>query len=62
MISPSPETVAPRNARLALEDFAEPEDYPALVDALRERGYHGERLDAILSANWLRVLRGVFAT
>jgi membrane dipeptidase len=51
----------PTTASLTLEDFAEPGDYPALVDALRERGYHGERLEAILSANWLRILRGVFA-
>jgi membrane dipeptidase len=49
-------------ARLTLEDFAGPEDYPALVGALRERGYDGERLDAILSANWLRILRGAFAS
>jgi len=56
-----PDEAPPAHARLTLEDFAEPEDYPALVGALRDRGYHGERLDAILSANWLRVLRGVFA-
>jgi membrane dipeptidase len=55
--APNAETVARRKARLALEGFAGPEDYPALVSALRERGYDGERLDAILSANWLRVLR-----
>jgi membrane dipeptidase len=45
------------NASLALKDFAGPEDYPALVSALRRRGYDGADLDAILSANWLRVLR-----
>lgn len=56
-----PRGVAPRKARLALADFAEPVDYPALVDGLRERGYHGERLDAILSGNWLRILRRAFA-
>ena len=55
--APNAETVALRKARLALKGFAGPEDYPALVSALRERGYDGERLDAILSANWLRVLR-----
>jgi len=55
--APNAETVALRKARLALEGFARPEDYPALVSALRERGYDGERLDAILSANWLRILR-----
>jgi membrane dipeptidase len=54
---PNAETVALRKAHLALEGFAGPEDYPALVSALRERGYDGERLDAILSANWLSVLR-----
>jgi membrane dipeptidase len=54
---PNAEAVALRKARLALEGFAGPEDYPVLVSALRERGYDGERLDAILSANWLRVLR-----
>jgi membrane dipeptidase len=56
-----PETPNLGRARLTLEDFARPEDYPALVGALRERGYDGQRLDAILSANWLRILRGVFA-
>ena len=44
-------------AGLALEGFAGPDDYPALVAALRARGYDGERLEAILSGNWLRVLR-----
>jgi membrane dipeptidase len=43
--------------QLGLEDFTGPEDYPALVTALRGRGYDGERLEAILSGNWLRVLR-----
>jgi membrane dipeptidase len=54
--APNAETLALKKARLALEGFAGPEDYPALVSALRERGYDGERLDAILSSNWLRVL------
>ena len=34
-----------------------PEDYPALVDALRERGWDGDRLDGVLSRNLLRFLR-----
>ena len=34
-----------------------PEDYPALVEALRERGWEGERLDGLLSRNLLRFLR-----
>jgi len=53
----APEGVAPGKTRPALDDFAEPVDYPALVDGLRERGNHGERLDAILSGNSLRILR-----
>jgi membrane dipeptidase len=44
--------------RFALEGFTGPEHYPVLVDALRERGYEGERLAAILRGNFLRVLRG----
>ena len=60
--TPNAETDALRKARLALEGFAGPEDYPALVNALRERGYDGERLAAILSANWLRVLRATLPT
>jgi membrane dipeptidase len=41
---------------LWLEGFTAPDDYPALVAALRDRGYDGERLEAITSQNWLRVL------
>jgi len=44
-------------ADLGLEGFNRPDEYPYLVSALRERGYDGERLDAITSGNWLRVLR-----
>ena len=43
-------------ARFGLEGFTGPDDYPALVAALKGRGYDGERLRAILSGNWLRVL------
>jgi len=32
-------------------------DYPTLVAAMRERGYTGERLTAVLSGNLLRLLR-----
>jgi membrane dipeptidase len=42
--------------RFALEGFTGPEHYPVLVEALRDRGYEGERLDAILRGNFLRVL------
>jgi membrane dipeptidase len=50
------EGVAAGKARFGLEGFTGPDNYPALVDALKGRGYDGERLDAILSGNWLRVL------
>ncbi len=54
---PHPETPPDTKFRLGLEDFTGPEDYPTLVTALGERGYDGERLEAIMSGNWLRVLR-----
>ena len=44
---------------LGLEGFTAPDDYPTLVAALRVRGYDDDRLEAITSRNWLRVLRGV---
>jgi membrane dipeptidase len=50
------EAVAASKARFGLEGFTGPDDYPALVDALKGRSYDGEPLEAILSGNWLRVL------
>ena len=44
-------------ANLGLEGFTAPDEYPNLVDELRERGYEGDRLEAIMNGNWLRVLR-----
>ena len=41
----------------SLDGFEGPEDYPRLVELLRERGYEGDRLTAILGGNWLRLLR-----
>jgi membrane dipeptidase len=41
----------------AVEGLAGPEDYPALVSVLTSRGYAGDRLDAVLGANWLRLFR-----
>jgi membrane dipeptidase len=41
----------------AVEGLEGPEDYPALVEVLRARGYVGDRLDAVLGGNWLRVFR-----
>jgi membrane dipeptidase len=43
--------------RLAIQELVGPADYPGLLDALRSRGYEGERLDAIAHGNLLRVLR-----
>lgn len=40
-----------------IEGFAGPEDYPRLVAALRERGYDGDRLAAVLGGNFRRVFR-----
>jgi membrane dipeptidase len=45
-------------SRLALDGFTGPQDFPRLVTALRERGYDGPRLEAIMNGNWLRILRG----
>jgi len=56
-ISPTFDPASEDKAGLLLEGFTAPDHYPALVDALRNRGYDGERLDAIMSSNWLRVLR-----
>jgi membrane dipeptidase len=41
----------------ALDGLSGPEDYPALIDVLRRRGYDGERLEAILGGNLVRFLR-----
>jgi membrane dipeptidase len=41
----------------SLNGFEGPEHYPRLVELLRERGYEGDRLAAILGDNWLRLLR-----
>jgi membrane dipeptidase len=41
----------------ALAGLAGPEDYPALVEVLRRRGYEGANLDAILGGNLVRFLQ-----
>ena len=53
---PGAETLAGGKARFGLEGFTGPDEYPALVAALKGRGYDGEQLQAILNGNWLRVL------
>ena len=49
--------VTPATSRFSLDGFTGPEDFPSLVTALAARGYDGERLEAITSGNWLRILR-----
>jgi membrane dipeptidase len=58
-ISPRDQTLLPPGLTIdqPLEGLAGPEDYGALVAALRARGYDGERLDGILRGNLVRVLR-----
>jgi membrane dipeptidase len=41
----------------AVDDIDGPEDYPTLVAAMRDRGYTGERLDAVLDGNFMRLFR-----
>lgn len=42
-----------------LEGLEGPGDYPHLVNALRRRGYVGDRLEGILAGNFLRLFRSV---
>lgn len=49
--------LAPGELDRAVEGLTGPQDYPALVEALRLRGWEGDRLDALLHGNLLRVLR-----
>jgi membrane dipeptidase len=44
-------------ADAAIEGLAGPEDFRNLVAALQRRGYEGDRLEAVLGGNMLRVLR-----
>jgi microsomal dipeptidase-like Zn-dependent dipeptidase len=43
--------------RFSLDGFTGPEHFPSLVTALGARGYDGQRLEAIMSGNCLRILR-----
>lgn len=58
-LSPKDQTLLPPGVSITqpLVGLAGPEDYGALVDALGARGYEGERLDALLRGNLVRVLR-----
>jgi membrane dipeptidase len=54
-----PDTLLPGGMPMdaSIEGLAGPEDYPNLVEALRRRGYEGERLAAVLGGNFLRLFR-----
>jgi membrane dipeptidase len=54
---PPSEMAQVAKTRFALDGFTGPENFPSLVTALRGRGYDGQRLEAIMSGNWLRILR-----
>jgi membrane dipeptidase len=43
----------------AIDNIAGPENYPEFVEALRGRGYTGDRLEAVLGGNFLRLFRKV---
>ena len=47
---------------MSIDGLGGPEDYPALFEALRNRGYGDAELRAIASENLLRVLRGTLPT
>jgi membrane dipeptidase len=55
--APQSRTSQVSKSRLSLDGFTGPEDFPSLVTALRARGYDGQQLESIMSANWLRILR-----
>jgi microsomal dipeptidase-like Zn-dependent dipeptidase len=54
---PLPEMAQVAKRRFALDGFTGPQEFPSLVAALRRRGHDGQRLEALLSRNWLRILR-----
>jgi membrane dipeptidase len=60
--APTAQAQATTRSRVALDGFTGPEHFPSLATGLRERGYDGERLDAILSGNWLRILKAALPT
>jgi membrane dipeptidase len=55
--APQSEIAQVAKSRLSLDGFTGPEHFPSLVTALRARGYDGQRLEAIMNGNWLRILR-----
>jgi membrane dipeptidase len=61
-IGPTAQAQATARSRVALDGFTGPQHFPSLAAGLRERGYDDERLDAILSANWLRILEAALPT
>ena len=58
----APNAPASARSRVVLDGFTGPGHFPRLATGLRERGYVGEGLDAILSGNWLRILEAALPT
>jgi membrane dipeptidase len=44
-------------AGATIQGLSGPEEYPALIDGLRHRGWEGDRLEGVLSGNLFRFLR-----
>ena len=61
-MAPNAQAQESTRSRVALDGFTGPEHFPALATGLRERRYDGERLDAILSGNWLRIVEAALPT
>jgi membrane dipeptidase len=52
-------TYSGEDVRAIIEGFDTPAGMPALIEALRKRGYTGDSLNKILGGNFLRVFREV---
>ena len=61
-MAPNAQAHESTRSRVALDGFTGPEHFLALTTGLRERRYDGERLDAILSGNWLRIVEAALPT
>ncbi len=57
--APVPDALMPPGLEdgMSIEGLTGPEDYGVLVEALRARGWEGDRLDGLLSANLVRLFR-----
>ncbi len=64
IVHTQPDSLLPPGMQMdaAIDNIAGPENYPEFVEALRGRGYTGERLEAVLGGNFLRLFRAVLPT